>query len=241
MSEQAILDICNQIAGSDNFTPRFSTLDDIRKQPFIEGAYSGKFTVDMSPEKANGRYSCKFDDTANSREVTIVVGTDGKVVSRDLKTKNYDGSIFSTALVDSEPSTGSTYMQFSNNSIIYTDAKITDKIEVSMGKYSFFMPAYDCRLFDHSSYRELFKIVYDLSDNPEDYATSTFTFHCYINRLERKATMNISQATFGSTNLKPVTVTINFIDGLKLDFDGIEGSKKDRIIDIISPLIDAAI
>lgn len=257
MCEQAIVDICNQIAGTDNESaPRFSTLADIRKQPFIEGVYglpyyalvdNGDFMVNLTPDKSRGGYSCKFFDTVDSKQVTLVLDADGKLVSYGLETRLIDfstlaeGSIFTFAQVDSEYSSGSTHMQFSNDNIIYTDAKITGKLEIPMGKYSFFVPTYDSRLVDHATHRELFKVIYDLSDNPEDYEPAIFTFHCYISRTERNATMNMSQANFGLTDLKPVAITIDFSDGLELDFENIEESKKDSVMDLIMPLIDAAI
>ena len=51
----------------------------------------------------------------------------------------------------------------------------------------------------------------------------------------------MSQANFGLTEMNPVTITIDFSDGLELGFQGIEESKKDKVMDLIMPLIDAAI
>lgn len=241
MCEKTIVDICNKIAGSE----RFTWLDDIDRQSvmacsqglaFHRISNDSRFLVNIQKDYLYKGHSCNFLDSMSGIHAIILVNADGEIISRGCRTYPGVCSIYTTELIGNPYSTGFIHMYFNNINVIYSDAKIKEIAEIPMGGYTFSVPIFDDRLFDTSIYKELFSNIYD-SDSLDELQT----VHFYINRSQCKAVINISQATYGSSVSKDETINIDFSGWLKIHFGKLENSKKDIVMDIIMPLIDAAI
>lgn len=227
IAEQGIVTICNKIVCGD----RFTTLDDIRRQPTItidDTVYNevNDVLVSIVEDLLFGGYSCRFLNTLTSDLVTIFVGNNGGNFSYGSKKVTADSSI-------AVNSTGVISMEFPGATIVYAHAKSTEVVGVGMGWFTFYVPKYDDRLFDRAIYMNLFDAIYS-SSNEE------YTMSFYIDRHARKAIIKVSKVIDLSTVAELKNIRVDFSNGIVLSFQDIEASKEASITEIITPLINAA-
>lgn len=248
MCDQVIVDICNQIVGGK----LFATLDDIRKQPigltandeaFHELIEGGNFLLSMKRTYSGLDYH--FVDKRNPEDTVVLCCDNKQPFLCGVKTfVSETDNTYITANIEklnTPESTGSVHMQVSNNNVVISNAKVKGIKHITMGGYVFDIPVFDDRLFVRESYRQFFKAVYDLTGVYADEQYVLFMLHFYIDRAKNTAVMNMSQVCRTTTDSNEVTFNIDLSDGSKMDFGTLDESKKELVMDLIIPLIDAAV